>query len=187
MIDRTQAWAVLETADLLHSEAVIAQAIDRVAREVVEKLREAEPLVLAVMGGGVVFAGQLLPRLRFPLEFDFIHVTRYRGATTGGNVHWPVAPHVPLRGRTVLVVDDILDEGRTLAAVRERFLADGVHAFYSAVLCEKTLPQEKPVRADFVGVTVPDRYVFGCGMDVNGAWRNLPGIYAVARQASAVA
>ncbi|MCA3069561.1 MAG: hypoxanthine-guanine phosphoribosyltransferase [Rhodocyclaceae bacterium] len=182
MIDRTQAWNILEAAELLHGEAEIAQAIDRVAVQIVARLRDTEPLVLAVMGGGVVFAGQLLPRLRFPLEFDFIHVTRYRGGTTGGEVRWPVAPHVPLKDRTVLVVDDILDEGRTLAAVRERFLSEGVRAFHSAVLCEKLLQQEKPVRADYVGVTVPDRYVFGCGMDVNGAWRNLPGIYAVGRQ-----
>jgi hypoxanthine phosphoribosyltransferase len=182
MIDRTEAWNVLEASDLIHSEHAIAQAVERVAVEVAAQLRETEPLVLAVMGGGVVFAGQLLPRLRFPLEFDFIHVTRYRGGTTGGDVHWPVAPHVPLQGRTVLVVDDILDEGRTLAAVRDRFLGEGARAFHSAVLCEKILPQEKPIRADFVGVTVPDRYVFGCGMDVNGAWRNLPGIHAVGLQ-----
>jgi len=182
MIDRTEAWKILEGADLLHGEPEIAGAVERVAGEVTAKLHDTEPLVLAVMGGGVVFAGQLLPRLRFPLEFDFIHVTRYRGGTTGGSVQWPVAPHVPLQDRTVLVVDDILDEGRTLAAVRDRFISEGVRAFYSAVLCEKALAQAKPVRADFVGVTVPDRYVFGCGMDVNGAWRNLPGIYAVGRQ-----
>jgi hypoxanthine phosphoribosyltransferase len=182
MIDRTEAWNILEGSELLHSEAVIAQAVEQVAVAVTALLRDSEPLVLAVMGGGVVFAGQLLPRLRFPLEFDFIHVTRYRGGTTGGDVHWPVAPHVPLKDRTVLVVDDILDEGRTLAAVRDRFLGEGVRAFHSAVLCEKVLPQDKPIRADFVGVTVPDRYVFGCGMDVNGAWRNLPGIHAVCRR-----
>jgi hypoxanthine phosphoribosyltransferase len=182
MIDRTQAWNILESSEVLHSEAAIAQAVERVAMEVTAALHETEPLVLAVMGGGVVFAGQLLPRLRFPLEFDFIHVTRYRGGTAGGDVRWPVAPHVPLEGRTVLVVDDILDEGRTLAAVRDRFLDEGVCAFHSAVLCEKLLPQAKPIRADFVGLTVPDRYVFGCGMDVNGAWRNLPGIHAVGQR-----
>ena len=179
MIDRHEAWKILEGADLLHDEAAIAQAVDRVATQIVAALRDTEPLVLAVMGGGIVFAGQLLPRLHFPLEFDFIHVTRYRGGTTGGEVRWPVAPHVPLKDHTVLVVDDILDEGRTLAAVRDRFIDEGVRAFHSAVLCEKLLAQEKPVRADYVGVTVPERYVFGCGMDVHGAWRNLPGIYAV--------
>lgn len=179
MIDRAEAWKVLEHAQILHPEEVICVALDRVAGEIHAQLHDTLPLLLAVMGGGVVFAGQLLPRLRFPLEFDFIHVTRYRGTTRGGDVGWPVGPHVPLRGRTVLVLDDILDEGQTLAAVRERFLGEGVAAFFSAVLCEKELARVKPIAADFIGVKVPDRYVFGCGMDVEGAWRNLPAIYAV--------
>ncbi len=180
MLAQAEAWKVLESADLIHDEAAIDAAVRRVATQAEAKLRDALPLVLAVMGGGVVFAGQLLPRLHFPLEFDFIHVTRYRGGTQGGQVSWPVAPHVPIAGRTVLVIDDILDEGATLAAVRARFLEQGAAAFYSAVLCEKDLGSRvKPIRADFVGVTVPDRYVFGCGMDVHGAWRNLPAIYAL--------
>jgi len=179
MLAKTEAWQVLNDAQVLHSEQAIADAVTRVAGEVQARLYDTLPLVLAVMGGGVVFAGQLLPKLRFPLEFDFIHVTRYRGGTQGGKVSWPVAPHVPLAGRTVLVIDDILDEGATLAAVRERFMEEGVASFHAAVLCEKLLDKHKPIRADFVGVTVPDRYVFGCGMDVDGAWRNLPAIYAV--------
>jgi hypoxanthine phosphoribosyltransferase len=72
-----------------------------------------------------------------------------------------------------------LDEGHTLAAIRDRCLAEGATGFYSAVLLEKILPQEKPIAADFIGLQVPDRYVFGCGMDVNGLWRNLPAIYAL--------
>jgi len=179
MLAKADAWQVLNDAQVLHSEQAIADAVARVASEVQARLHDTLPLVLAVMGGGVVFAGQLLPKLRFPLEFDFIHVTRYRGGTQGGQVSWPVAPHVPLAGRTVLVIDDILDEGATLAAVRERFVEEGVASFHAAVLCEKLLDKHKPIRADFVGVTVPDRYVFGCGMDVDGAWRNLPAIYAV--------
>ncbi|MFN7753940.1 MAG: hypoxanthine-guanine phosphoribosyltransferase [Pseudomonadota bacterium] len=180
MLGKERAWEVLRQADIIHDAPVIDAAVTRVAEEVNAALAEREPLVLAIMGGGVVFAGQLLPQLRFPLEFDFIHVTRYRGGMQGGQVSWPVAPHVPVAGRSVLVIDDILDEGATLAAVRERFLADGAASFHSAVLCEKDLGRTKPIRADFVGVVVPDRYVFGCGMDVHGAWRNLPAIYAVA-------
>lgn len=179
MLEKARAWEVLEQADLIHDAPVIDAAVARVADEVNAVLADRVPLVLAVMGGGVVFAGQLLPQLRFPLEFDFIHVTRYRGGMQGGQVSWPVAPHVPVAGRSVLVIDDILDEGATLAAVRDRFMADGAASFHSAVLCEKDLGREKPIRADFIGVTVPDRYVFGCGMDVHGAWRNLPAIYAV--------
>ena len=137
------------------------------------------PLVLSVMGGGVVFTGQLLPLLHFPLEFDYIHVTRYRGGMQGGTIQWRVEPRQLLSGRVVLVLDDILDEGHTLAAIRERILQQGAAAFYSAVLADKAIGRDKPVRADFVGVSVPDRYVFGFGMDVEGAWRNLPAIYAV--------
>jgi len=131
------------------------------------------------MGGGVVFTGQLLPLLHFPLEFDYIHVTRYRGTMHGGTVEWKVEPRRSLAGRVVLVVDDILDEGHTLAAIRERLLQQGATAFYSAVFADKDIGRSKPIRADFIGVTVPDRYVFGFGMDVEGAWRNLPAVYAV--------
>jgi hypoxanthine phosphoribosyltransferase len=131
------------------------------------------------MGGAVVFTGQLLPLLRFPLEFDYIHVTRYRGATQGGTIQWKVEPGKLLAGRAVLVLDDILDEGHTMAAIRDRILAAGATQFYSAVLADKAIGRDKPIRADFVGVSVPDRYVFGFGMDVEGAWRNLPAIYAL--------
>ena len=131
------------------------------------------------MGGAVVFAGQLLPRLAFPLECDYLHATRYGDVTTGGQLAWVVSPRAPVQGRTVLVLDDVLDEGVTLAAIKERLLAEGAADCLVAVLAEKDLGRAKPVAADFVGVRLPNRYVFGCGMDVKGAWRNLPAIYAV--------
>ncbi|MEO8631528.1 MAG: hypoxanthine-guanine phosphoribosyltransferase [Betaproteobacteria bacterium] len=179
MRDVADAWKVLRQADLVCSEADAIAAIRRVAQEITNAMAGRMPLVLSVMGGGVVFTGQLLPLLHFPLEFDYIHVTRYRGGMQGGAVQWKVEPRQSLGGRVVLVLDDILDEGHTLAAIRERILAEGASAFYSAVLADKAIGRSKPVRADFVGVTVPDRYVFGFGMDVDGAWRNLPAIYAV--------
>jgi hypoxanthine phosphoribosyltransferase len=179
MRDLAQLWEVLERADLVCSEDQLRAAVQRVAREVTEVLAERVPLVLSVMGGAVVFTGQLLPLLHFPLEFDYVHVTRYRGSMQGGTIQWKVEPRPMLAGRVVLVVDDILDEGHTMAAIRDRILQEGAAAFYSAVLANKDIGRDKPVRADFVGVTVPDRYVFGFGMDVESAWRNLPAIYAV--------
>ena len=143
------------------------------------RLADANPVVLSVMGGAVVFTGRLLPLLHFPLELDYLHVTRYDGKTRGSEVRWKVGPRTDIRGRTLLVVDDILDEGDTLAAVRERLLADGAAAFFSAVFADKDIGRAKPIRADFVGVRVPDRYVFGFGMDINEYWRNLPAIYAL--------
>jgi hypoxanthine phosphoribosyltransferase len=179
MRDLAQLWEVLQRADLVYGEDQLAAAVRRVAQEITAVLAERVPLVLSVMGGAVVFTGQLLPLLRFPLEFDYIHVTRYRGSMQGGMIQWKVEPRPLLAGRVVLVVDDILDEGHTMAAIRDRILQEGAAAFYSAVLADKDIGRGKPIRADFVGVSVPDRYVFGFGMDVEGAWRNLPAIYAV--------
>jgi hypoxanthine phosphoribosyltransferase len=179
MRDLAQLWEVLKRADLVYGEDQLQAAVRRVAQEITGVLAERVPLVLSVMGGAVVFTGQLLPLLHFPLEFDYVHVTRYRGGMQGGTIQWKVEPRPLLAGRVVLVVDDILDEGHTMAAIRERILQEGAAAFYSAVLADKDIGRDKPVRADFVGVTVPDRYVFGFGMDVESAWRNLPAIYAV--------
>ena len=136
-------------------------------------------LVLAVMGGSIFFAGNLLPQLRFPLEFDYIHASRYGKATSGREIVWTVEPGENVRSRCVLVLDDILDGGETLAAIRDRVRSLGAAAFYSAVLTDKDIGRKKPIVPDFIGLKLPNRYVFGCGMDVSGAWRNLPEIYAV--------
>jgi hypoxanthine phosphoribosyltransferase len=179
MMDAQKAWEVLRKADLVCSEAQAAAAVERLAAEITSRLSAAMPLVLCVMGGGVVFTGQLIPRLRFPLELDYIHVTRYGGETRGGDIQWRVEPRASVRGRSVLVLDDVLDEGRTLAAIREHLLRQGAGEALIAVFCEKDLGRPKPVRADFVGVVLPNRYLFGFGMDVNDAWRNLPAVYAL--------
>lgn len=182
MLDQVQAGRLLETADLLCPAEEVERALRRVAGEISAQLANDNPLVLAVMTGAVVFAGQLLPLLNFPLEFDYVHVTRYGNATVGGTIEWKQFPVEKIAGRTVLVVDDILDEGHTLAAIRRRALDAGAARFYSAVFAEKKLSTAKPVAADFVGVELPDRYVFGYGLDVKGAWRNLPAIYAMKRE-----
>lgn len=153
--------------------------MERLAREITVRMQGDFPLVLGVMRGGVMFAGHLLPQLRFPLEFDYLDVTRYGNSTQGGGITWKVGPGTAVAGRTVLVLDDILDAGQTLAAIRDALLAAGALRVYSAVFAEKETGRAKPVSADFTGVKVPDRYVFGFGMDVKGLWRNLPEIYAL--------
>ncbi len=175
----TEARTVLAEADLLCSAEESALAVRRVAGEVAARLRDANPLVLAVMGGAVVFTGQLLPQLDFPLDFDYLHVTRYGDVTVGGRLNWVVEPRAAVAGRTVLVVDDILDEGVTMAEIVSHLRAQGAAEVLSAVFADKTLGRAKPITADFVGVQLPNRYVFGYGMDVKGAWRNLPAVYAV--------
>ena len=174
-----EAKRILAEGDLIVSADDIQAALARLAAAIGMRLGEANPLVLTVMGGAVVFAGQLLPRLAFPMECDYLHATRYGELTSGGELAWVVEPRASIAGRTVLVLDDILDEGITLAAIKRHLLAQGAKECLLAVLTEKDLGREKPVAADFVGVRLPNRYVFGCGMDVKGAWRNLPAIYAV--------
>ncbi|MBI4755258.1 MAG: hypoxanthine-guanine phosphoribosyltransferase [Betaproteobacteria bacterium] len=170
---------VLEQAELLCSAAEVTATVARVAGEICEALSDKYPLVLSVMGGAVVFSGQLLPRLGFPLEFDYVHVTRYGVNTAGGSIRWIAEPTAPVAGRHVLVLDDILDEGITLAAIRRRMLELGAVSCHTAVFADKDIGQDKPIAADFVGLRLPNRYVFGFGMDVRGLWRNLPAIYAL--------
>ena len=183
MLPAADAWKILKEAEQIYGPDEVQRAIEAIAGAITDAVQNDFPLVLSVMGGAVVFSGQLLPLLRFPLEFDAIHVTRYGGTTQGGELEWRVLPKESVAGRTVLVLDDILDEGRTLAAIRDKMVALGAKRFLSSVLVDKAIGREKPIRADFVGLTVPNRYVFGCGMDVHGAWRNLPAIYALRDEA----
>ncbi|UJP06123.1 MAG: hypoxanthine-guanine phosphoribosyltransferase [Nitrosomonas sp.] len=168
----------LNTAELIHSEQAVNEAVNRLAIEIKQALSHQFPLVLCVMSGAAVFCGQLLPRLPFPLDFDYVHLTRYDKALRGGEIHWRMEPKEAVKDRTVLVLDDILDEGITLSAIHQKVMKNGAKAFYSAVFAEKNTDRPRPLKADFIGLTVPDRYVFGFGMDIHGAWRNLPAIYA---------
>lgn len=179
MTDKKEARDILAGAEIIHSAETVAAAVSRVAAEITEKLGETNPLVLCVMSGGVPFAGQLMTQLLFPLDFDYMHVTRYGQETSGGALSWRSAPWTPVEGRTVLILDDILDEGFTLAAIVERMKELGAAACYTAVATDKLNGKKKPLKADFVALTVPDRFVFGYGMDVRGKWRNLPAIYAM--------
>ncbi|WLQ12453.1 hypoxanthine-guanine phosphoribosyltransferase [Hahella aquimaris] len=172
---------VFQEADRLFDEAQVDQAIERLAQEITAQLKDSNPLVYCVMTGGVVFAGKLLPKLRFPLEVSYIHATRYNNQTSGGGLRWKVEPAESLEGRTVLILDDILDEGATLHAICDYCQDKQPEKVYTAVLVDKQ--HERKVypgqKCDFTGLEVADRYIFGYGMDYKGYWRNAPGIYAV--------
>jgi hypoxanthine phosphoribosyltransferase len=171
---------ILEGAELLHDAAAIRLALDRMAAAISMELADAHPVVLCVLTGAIIPAGHLLTRLTFPLEIDYLHATRYRGATQGEHVQWVCRPETSLQDRTVLVVDDILDEGHTLADVLAYCRDAGASQVYSAVLVEKRHARRADaVTADYVGLSVVDRYVFGFGMDYKGHFRNLDGVYAV--------
>jgi hypoxanthine phosphoribosyltransferase len=178
-VNRREAQQLLDEADILFPADAVNAAVERMAGEISAKLGGEFPVVLSVMGGAAVFTGRLLPLLAFPLEFGAIEVTRYNNDIQGRDIAWTLAPRDNVRDRTVLVVDDILDEGVTLAAIRKKLLEMGAGQVFSAVFADKDIGRAKPAHADFVGVTVPNRYVFGFGMDAYGVWRNLPAIYAL--------
>lgn len=178
--DRIQ--EVLNKATCLYTKQEIETALDSMASEIEAKLQNCNPILLCVMVGGLIPAGNLLPRLDFPLEVDYIHATRYGDATQGGELRWLVTPTLSLKDRVVLVIDDILDGGLTLSAIMNYCRQQGTKEVYSAVLLDKhqtRLPGGLP-RADFTGITMENGFVFGYGMDYKGYLRNASGIYVVA-------
>jgi hypoxanthine phosphoribosyltransferase len=170
---------VQATAQLLHSEQQVEAALDDMARQINSLLADKNPLVLCVMNGGVVVAGKLITRLTMPLNIDAINASRYQNKTVGQTIEWILKPSVALKDRTVLIIDDILDEGVTLAAIHDYCLEQGASAVYISVLVNKLLDHKKPITADFVGLHVKNHYLFGYGMDYKGYLRNAAGIYAV--------
>ncbi len=172
--------AALARADLIHDQAAIRSAMKRMAAEIDAQLGDASALFISVMNGGMIFAGHLAPMVQAPVQMDYLHASRYRGETSGGELNWMARPHVEMRDRIVLLVDDILDEGYTLQAIRKYCIEQGARRVLIAVLCEKKHGRVVPgLVADFVGLEVPDRYVFGYGMDYHELGRNLPAIHAL--------
>lgn len=179
MMDKVNPHQYIEGSDLLLNEQVVSQTIRSLGALITTECADDFPVVLSVMNGALVFAGQLVPYLAFPLELDYIHVTRYQGGIEGKEVAWLARPSKDLNSRNVLILDDILDKGITLKAIVDDCYLNGAKQVKVAVLLEKELAETKPVKADYMGLKVPDRYVFGFGMDINGFWRNLPAIYAL--------
>jgi hypoxanthine phosphoribosyltransferase len=169
-----------KTSDLIHDEDAMQAAYTSIAEQVTDTLVDSRPLLLPIMMGGMYLCGQLMSRLDFPLELDYLHATRFRDKLEGDDLYWPLEPSKKIAGRTVLLIDDILDQGITLSGITERVKQAGAAEVLSAVLTCKQCSREHDVDVTFKGVDVPDRYVFGCGMDYKGYWRNLPEIYAVA-------
>lgn len=170
------------TAELLFTPADVDNAVDRMAIEITDRLRDTNPVLIGMMTGGIVPLSLLLPRLSFPLQVDYVHASRYGENTHGGQTQWIKRPTAKLSGRTVLLIDDLLDRGVTLEMAVDECLHIGASAVLTAVLLTKTVDRRPGlVAADFSGLTGPDRYLFGYGMDYKTYWRNGAGIFAVAQ------
>jgi hypoxanthine phosphoribosyltransferase len=174
-----QALVILREADRLCTPEQIQAALDRLATAITARLEHRNPLVLIVMNGAFIPGAQLLSRLCFPLQVGYLHASRYRSSIRGGAIDWIAPPRPAVAGRTVLVVDDIFDEGDTLKAILDAIHQQSATEVYSAVLVNKQHDRKVAgLIVDFVGLNVPDRYVFGCGMDYQEYWRQLPALYA---------
>lgn len=177
---KQEAEQVLENAELLYTSVEVESALDKMAEAINQTLHDKNPLVLCLMIGAVVVTGRILTRLKFPLQVEYIHATRYRGQTSGGEMEWIRIPKDVINGRSVLIIDDILDEGITLKAIVDVCREAGASKVYTAVLIDKQSDKPKQFDTpDFIGLTVPDKYVFGYGMDYKDYLRNCDGIYAV--------
>lgn len=180
-VDLAHIRQIMAEADCLFDEAAVETAIGEIAERINAELAETNPVVFCVMNGGLIFAGKLLTKLNFPLEQSYLHATRYRNQTTGGELFWKAKPEISFIDRDVLIIDDILDEGHTLNAIIEFCRHAGARAVHTAVLVDK-VHERKAVpgmKADYAGLHCEDRYIFGYGLDYKGYWRNAPGIYAV--------
>ncbi len=170
---------VLRGAKLLHSASEVDAALERMAEQITADLSQRHPVVVAVMNGGAFTAVNLCRHFRFVYEFDFVHASRYGRSLEGGALEWRVRPRTNLAGRTVLLVDDVLDKGNTLAALREELRGIGVSELFTAVLVSKRLADESArPSVDYTAIETDDVYLFGCGMDYAGYWRGLPELYA---------
>lgn len=180
-VDLAHIRQVMAEADCLYTNAEVEAAIARVAGAINAELAERNPVVFCVMNGGLIFAGKLLPLLDFPLEASYLHATRYRNETTGGELFWKAKPEISFIDRDVLIVDDILDEGHTLSAIIDFCRHAGAREVHTAVLIDKDHDRKASpeLKANYFGLPCVDRYIFGYGMDYKGYWRNAPGIYAV--------
>jgi len=166
--------------NLIYDNQEINCALDKLASKLNQQLTNDNPVVLCVMQGGLLFTGQLVPKLNFMLEIDYIHVTRYGNNTTGGELTWKAYPVTSLKNRAVLILDDILDEGNTLQSIIQYCKEQGATKITSAVLLQKK--HDRCIEENLtenIALTVLDQYVFGFGMDYNGMYRQLDAIYAL--------
>ncbi len=169
----------LAQAECLYDLADIEHAIDAIAQQLNDVYHSNTPLLLCVMNGALVTMGQLLPKLTFALEVDYIHASRYGDETIGGKIKWWHQPETDLKNRDIILIEDIVDRGDTLSALRDYCLLQQAKSVSCATLVNKSNVDKVCTPAEFVGLDIPNKFVFGFGMDYQGLGRNLPGIYAL--------
>ena len=179
--DLEETQKLIKNSECLHTQEEVMGAIKKVSAEMNEQLAGKVPVFMCVMNGAVVFMGQLITQLTFPLQINYIHATRYRGEMEGSELHWQAEPTITVKDRVVVIVEDILDTGLTLAAVKDYCIENGAEEVFTAALVDKQRPREPGgvERCDFTGLEVENKFLYGYGLDYKEYLRNVDGIYAV--------
>ncbi len=172
---------IKSNAILLYDKDQIEKSIDEIAKRLNSDYLEKDPIFIVVMKGGLIFAGKLLPKLSFPLKIDYCHASRYHDGIKGKHIEWKVEPQLDMSNQHVVILDDILDKGDTLREIFNYCMKKNVKSVKTAVLVEKFNGEKigHRFRVDYCELKVPDKFIFGCGMDYNHYWRNFEEIYFV--------
>lgn len=172
---------VVANSDVLFTRDDIESAYRRLALQLDDRFEGVLPVMVPVMMGGLIPVAGILRHLSIPHRLDYVHTSRYGHAMTGSELHWLVPPSSTLKDQEVVVVDDIFDQGTTLAAVVSKLRELPVKSVTTVVLARKQHDRVKTtLRPDLIGIDVPDRFVFGCGLDYHGGLRHLPDLHAIA-------
>jgi|TARA_B110000908_G_scaffold51156_1_gene62419 hypoxanthine phosphoribosyltransferase len=179
-LNQSQLQQIRDDSDLVFSRAEITTAVGQMARAADQLLTGTDPIIMAVMNGGMILTAEISLALKTYSRIDYLQVARYQDKTVGGQLHWHKQPQYDLAGETVLLVDDIFDEGETLQELIAYCQAQGAKQIYTAVLLYKNKQQRKhDLIPDVIGLEVADRFVYGYGMDYQGYFRDLSDIYAL--------
>lgn len=163
-----------QVESVLIDAAAIQRRVGELAGEIARDYRDKELVIVALLNGTVVFLGDLIRLLELPLRLDFIGISSYGKGVAPGKLHFTKELRLDVKGRDVLIVDDILDTGQTLKTVTGVVEQLGPRSLKSCVLLDKKERRKEAVEADYAGFVIPDEFVVGYGLDFAERFRNLP-------------
>ena len=169
--------SILKESSVLYSNREIHLAIKNIAEEINQDIQSDILYVLTVMNGGLFFSAHLIPLLKHTIYHDYIHATRYGNKVHGGLIHWIKEPEDIIKGKNILIVDDILDEGITLSEIISKCKKMGANNIFYTVLFNKLIDKDKSIFPSYHALNVPNKFVFGFGLDYNGFGRALPDLH----------
>jgi hypoxanthine phosphoribosyltransferase len=165
---------------ILISRDEIAKAVDRLAHEIRRDYQGKQPLLIGILKGSFVFMADLIRQLDLPLELDFVRLSSYGAARqSSGKVRVVQGVKTPVKGRNVLVIEDIVDTGITISFLLDYLKKKKPASLKLCVLTDKPSRRRVPVSIDYLGFTVPNKFIVGYGLDFDEKFRNLPHIYTL--------